>query len=143
MDMRFLDQHAGAFTRRRTVDGIPASASSGTFRDEYVALLAQSVPASVSNTLITFSGSGRPLGLEVHPNGAATLPGPAGTKTFVSSYTVTGAAQARLGLIGNGGITETWTLEFTGPACGTYTGIAARNGTLRRTSRGSFTIASR
>jgi len=142
MHMQFVGANSGAFTSQRMVDGIPASASSGTFRDESGALLAEPPPASIRNTLVTFAGTGRPLGVEVSADGTAVVPGPAGTRAFLSSYTVTGA-EATLVLTNNYGISETWVLHFTGPRCGTYTGTSMRGTVLRRTSAGSFTLAPR
>lgn len=141
MDMHFLGKGAGVFSSRRVVDGIPAGASAGTFRDAGDSPLALSVPAALGNALITFSGSGRPVAVELKAGGAAAISSPVATGSFTSSYMVTGTTTATLILECSSGVTESWELNFTGPACGTYSSTSQRNGKLRRSATGAFTIA--
>lgn len=143
MDLQFTGEHAGVFSSRKTAEGLFAGAASGTFRDDAAASLAQSAPSSLTNVLLTVSGTGRATGIEVNAFGNAMISGPAGPAGFACSYTRRSAAEAEMILTNEEGTTETWLLTFTGPACGTCAGTTERNGILRRTASGNFTIAPR
>jgi hypothetical protein len=144
LEMEFLGTRSGVFRCERTTGGIPSGAVAGTFRDaEEDIVAATPSPAVHGSALLTFAGTGRAVAVALAGDGSAVIDGPTGVQTFAASYAVTGETEANLTLEGVGGITESWTLTFTGPACGTYLSRTERNGLLRRSGTGSFTVAPR
>ena len=143
MTMQFKGLNAGVFSSLKTRDGLPAGSVAGTFRDAAEHSLEPLVPVVLGDALLAFSGTGRAVGVTVSADGSAGITGPAGAAGYTCDYTITGPVTADLDMICGNGTTESWSLTFTGPACGTCSWKSARNGVPRRTSAGSFTIAPR
>ncbi len=143
MTMQFKGLNAGVFSSLKTRDGLPAGSVAGTFRDAAEHSLEPVVPVVLGNALLAFSGTGRAVGVTVSADGSAGITSPAGAASYSCAYTITGPATADLDMICANGVTESWSLTFTGPSCGDCSWTSARNGVPRRTSAGSFTIAPR
>ena len=141
LTMQFTGLNAGVYSSQRSVNGLPAGTAAGTFRDEADPSLAVSVPAILGDSLITISGTGRAVGVKVRADGTAGISSPAGGATYDCNYAVTGPATAELMMTCSNGARQSWSLTFTGPACGNCTWQTSLNGVLRRESSGSFTIA--
>ncbi len=139
--MEFTGNNSGAFSSQRTTDGLPGGAVSGTFRDEAGPGLLPTVPAALGNALVTFSSTGRAVSVKVSADGTAGITSPAGRASYDCSYAVTGPSTAELKMRGSNGTTESWSLTFAGPACGTYAWKSELKGVPRRQSSGAFTIA--
>ncbi len=141
--MHFTGTNAGVFSSQRLSNGLPAGATTGTFRDEADASLAVSVPVTLGDALISFSGSGRPVGVQVSADGTGGIRSPAGGTSYSCNYTVTGPETAEMDMTCTNGSAQSWSLTFTGPACGICSWKSELHGNLRRASTGSFTIAPR
>lgn len=143
MDFHFLGLYSGVFSSQRMTGGLPAGALSGTFQDEASAAPAPGIPASMQNVLVTLSGTGRPLGIEIKADGTALRPGATENEIYACRYAVTDGTQAELTLAKNGTDRETYSLTFSGPSCGKFSVQSFRDGLLRRSSEGTFAIAPR
>ncbi len=142
-EMEFTELNAGAFTSERMKEGVPAGAVCGSFRDEASAALAVAVPVAPGDATIVLAGTGRPVSVVLSAAGTARISSPSGARDFSASYVLTGAATAELSLSCEDGSTESGTLTFTGPACGSFEMHSKLNGRLRRSGGGAFTIATR
>jgi hypothetical protein len=143
VDLQFTSQNAGVYTIERSLEGVPLGAVSGTFRDDSnsPASLEVSVPQQPGEALLTLSGTGRPLRIELDSTGNASVSSPAGPRNYTATYTLTGDTTAELVLSCQDGFVELCDLRFTGPACGTYTLRLEESGVLRRSAAGAFTIS--
>ncbi len=141
--MHFTGTNAGVVSSQRLSNGFPAGAKTGTFRDDTDGSLAVSAPGALGDALISFSGPGRPVSVKVSADGTGGISSPAGRTAYSCNYTVTGPDTADMNMTCTNGSVQSWSLTFTGPACGNCSWKSELHGKLRRASTGSFTIAPR
>jgi hypothetical protein len=143
MNLNFTGKRAGVFQSRKFAGGAFAGAACGTFRDDDGTSLAQTVPVSLANKLLTLSGRGRPLAVEIDAFGNASIAGPAGSVLYWCHYAPQSSTEAEVTLSNDEGTVEKWLLTFNGPHCGACAARTERNGVLRRSAAGTFTVSAR
>jgi hypothetical protein len=143
MNLNFTGKRAGVFQSRKFAGGAFAGAACGTFRDDDGTSLAQAAPVSLANKLLTLSGRGRPLAVEIDAFGNASVAGPAGSVLYSCHYAPRSSTEAEVTLINDEGTVEKWHLTFNGPHCGACSVRTERNGVLRRSAAGTFTVSPR
>ncbi len=143
LELDFSASNAGAFTSRRSRNGLPAGADAGVFRDAESTGLAVSVPESPGDCTLVLSNTGRPVSVSLSASGTASLSIPGGAQEYSVNYSVTGGGSAEVWLSCESGALEIYRLTFSGPGCGEYEMSSHLNGGLRRAGGGSFTIAPR
>ncbi len=143
LNFRFLADGTGVFSSERTKEDVPSGASFGTFRQITDASLTTQAPGSLGHSFISLSGTGRPVGIEVKEDGTAVSTHPLGSVQSTCAYLLKDQLTGELKLNASLMDSETYTLNFTGPSCGTYVFRARKSGTLRREATGTFTISPR
>ena len=141
IDMNFAAAGSGSFAGRREKAGIPTGFSSGTFRNVSDSSLTTFAPSAIGHALVTFSGTGRAVTVEVKGDGTASSPGPSGPVNTSCTYNLRGVMTADLKMNSGAPDSDLYVLEFNGPSCGTYVLKTKKKFVLRREAAGTFTIA--